>query len=227
MNKKILALSMSAMLGLTACSSFKTSSDTTSGRPIAAGPQTAISEQRLENNYKRQGIRVIYTLVGDLEAIEATGYAAVWGNSENASREAYRVAELEAKKAMNDFINTESIRTTTSVEMISRNLERATDNKSNNIATNRGRDSVASTIDDESADKNTVDREENRALRNDALNIAGKVSTNITVNNQGILGGMYLVDGEIINNGRTLKVVYRWDKKHNAVRPDVRKLMAQ
>jgi hypothetical protein len=37
-------------------------------------------------------------------------------------REAYRVAELEAKKSLNDFINQEVIATETSVMMVSRNI---------------------------------------------------------------------------------------------------------
>lgn len=225
MNKKILALSVTATLGLSACSSFKTSPDVTSGKPISPGAQVAISEQRLENNYKRQGIKVIYTLLGDLEAIEATGYAPVWGNSENAAREAYRVAELEAKKSVNDFINQENIRTTTSVEMFSRNLERAFDNKNNNIATNQGRDTVSSTMTDDEVP--STNRDDNRAQRQDAVEISSKVRNNIVINNRGILGGMYLVEGEVINSGRTVRVVYRWDKKHNSIRPDVRRLMAQ
>ena len=61
----------------------------------------------------------------NVEAIEATGYAPVWGNSMNAARESYRVAELEAKKSLNDFINKETITSTTSVRMISKNLEQA------------------------------------------------------------------------------------------------------
>ena len=92
--KYVLALATAALI--TGCSSTKVS-DVSSGDAIPAGTQQAISEQRLSNDFKRQGIRVVYSWSGKLEAIEVTGYAPVWGGSQNAAREAFRVAELEAK----------------------------------------------------------------------------------------------------------------------------------
>jgi len=228
MKRSILALAVIATLGLTACSSTKTSADVSDrGTAIPAGNQQAISEQRLASEFKRQGVRVIYTLRGELEAIETIGYAPVWGNSQNAAREAFRVAELEAKKSLNDFINKETIRSTTSVQMISKNLEKATDNKTNNFATNRNRDTVASVASDEEAKVDgEVNREENTAVRKDALEVATRVNTTITTNNRGILGGLYLVEGDVINDGKTVRVVYRWEVKHQPVRMQIRNMMA-
>lgn len=229
MKRSILAVAVLATLGLGACSSTKVA-DVGTGSAVPAGTQQTISEQRLQNDFKRQGVRVIYTLTGEIEAIEATGYAAVWGNSQNAAREAYRVAELEAKKSLNDFINYETITSAKSVVMISKNLEQARDNKTNKIATNKNRDQVAGTADEGVADKQAEDeinREENTAVRNDALRIASTVKTNIAINNRGILGGLYLVEGETINDGKNVRVVYRWDKKHTSIRREIRNLMLQ
>lgn len=223
MNKLIIA-AVAALLS--ACSSTKVS-DVGSGTGVPAGTQQAISEQRLSNDFKRHGVRVIYSTFGSLEAIETVGYAPVWGNSQNAAREAFRVAELEAKKSLNDFINKEVITSSTSVTMISRNLEKARDNKTNNFATNRNRDEVAGVASDEDVDnKGEINREENTAIRNDALTIASRVRNNISIRNQGILGGLYLVEGDVINGGKNVRVVYRWDKKHDAVRQDVRRAMS-
>ena len=206
-------------------------SKTSRGQAIPAGPQQAISEQRLENNFKREGVKIIYTLSGEVDAIETTGYAPVWGNSQNAAREAFRVAELEAKKSLNDFINKEVVASTTSVIMISKNLEKARDNKTNNISTNRGRDAVAGISVDEDVENDTqnkgdVNREENTAVRNDALAIASKVQTTITIRNQGILSGLYLVEGSVINDGKTVRAVYRWEAKHQGPRLQIRNQMA-
>jgi len=228
MKRSILALAVIATLGLTACSSTKTSADVSDrGSAISAGNQQAISEQRLASEFKRQGVKVIYSLTGNLEAIETIGYAPVWGNSQNAAREAFRVAELEAKKSLNDFINKETIRSTTSVQMISKNLEKAVDNKANNFATNKNRDTVASIAsDDEAKADGEVNREENTAVRRDALEVATRVNTTITTNNRGILGGLYLVEGDVINDGKTVRVVYRWEVKHQPVRMQIRNMMA-
>ena len=76
-------------------------------------------------------------------------------------------------------------------------------------------------------DKGEVNKEENTAVRKDALTIASRVSTNISIRNQGILGGLYLVEGDVINDGKNVRVVYRWDSKHTAPRQQIRNLMAQ
>jgi hypothetical protein len=214
-----------AVMVMSGCSS-------TGSTQIAPGSSatTAISEQRLATSeFKRQGVRITYTLSGELDSIEATGYAPVWGNSQNAAREAFRVAELEAKKSLNDFINKESIKSTTSVRTISQNLERAQDNKTNNFASNRGGDADRLVAVDEEVDKSAnaeTTREENTAVRKDALNIASRLDTTIITQNRGILGGLYLVDGAVINDGKTVQAVYRWDRKSNATRVQLRNLMA-
>jgi hypothetical protein len=167
-------------------------------------------------------------LGGSLEAIEATGYAPVWGNSENAARESYRVAELEAKKALNDFINKETITSTVSVKMISQNLEQARDKKTNNFSSNRAGNADELVAIDEEVDreKNVQNtRDENVAVRNDALKVSSQVNTTITNTNQGILGGLYMVDSQAINNGKNVRVVMRWDRKHEDIRLQVRGMM--
>ena len=224
MNKRILVAAMSVVsLQLVGCSSTGTSN--------MAGNQQAISDQRLAtSDFKRQGVKLIYDLKGNVEAIEVTGYAPVWGGSQNAAQQAYRVAELEAKKSLNDFINKETIRSSVSVQMISQNLEHAQDNKTNKFASNKTQSDELVAVDAEqppAGSAGNTNQEENTAIRNDALKIASKVSTSITTQNRGILGGLYLVQGEVINDGKNVQVVYRWDKKHNVQRQEIRGLMAQ
>lgn len=215
------ALTMMALVG---CSSTP-KTDLSSGGSIqpGAGAGTAIADQRLAvSDFKKQGVKVIYSLFGEVEAIEVTGYAPVWGNSMNAARESFRVAEVEAKKSLNDFINRETITSTTSVRMISQNLEQAKDNNTNKFASNKADEFVA--IDEE---PKGTDYKENTAIRNNSLNIASKMNTTITVQNRGIIGGLYLKESSVIDNGRAVQVVMRWDKKHNDARKQIRNLMAQ
>jgi hypothetical protein len=226
MNKRILVAAMTvASLQLIGCSSTQTTG-------INPGPSatTGISDQRLAtSDFKRQGVKIIYSLGGEVEAIEVTGYAAVWGSSQNASREAFRVAELEAKKSLNDFINKESIRSSTSVKMISQNLEHAKDNKTNSFSSNKsgaGDELVAVDAEPSAVANKESNQAENTAVRNDALRIASRVNTTITTQNRGIIGGLYLVEGSVINDGKNVQVVMRWDKKHNASRLQVRNMMA-
>ena len=223
MNKRILVAAMAtAVLGLVGCSS--TGTNLAGGESINPGTNAgvAIADQRLASSeFKSQGVKVIYSLFGNVEAIEVTGYAAVWGNSTNAARESYRVAELEAKKSLSDFINKESISSTTSVKMISKNLEQAQDNNTNKFASNK-----SPSLDASDTDANTG-TQENTAVRNNALKIASQLNTTITTQNRGIIGGLYVKEATVIDGGRAVKVVMRWDKKHNDARKQIRNLMAQ
>jgi hypothetical protein len=221
MNKRILIVAMAvSMLTVTGCSSTGTNLGSGESIQPGAGANTAIADQRLASSeFKSQGVKVIYNLFGNVEAIEVTGYAAVWGNSINAARESYRIAELEAKKSLSDFINKETISSTTSVRMISNNLEQARDQNTNKFANN-----LAST-DTEVAGRSGT--EENTAVRNNALRIASQLNTTITTQNRGIIGGLYLKEGTVIDGGRSVKVVMRWDRKHNDSRKQIRNLMAQ
>lgn len=227
MKQRILVGAVAAvMLAITGCSSTSNTGPTTSAT-------TAIADQRLAvSDFKRQGIRIGYTLGGEIDFIETTGYAPVWGSSQNAAREAYRVAELEAKKSLNDFINKETITSSVSVRMISQNLESAKDQRTNSFTSNRsgtGEDQLVALDEPQpTADANKeTKQEENTAVRNDALRIASRVSTTITTQNKGILAGLYLVEGRVINDGKNVQVVYRWDQKSNAGRQQLRNLMSQ
>lgn len=226
MKQRILVVAVTAVvLGLSACSSTKpTDSASSSAIPL--------SDQRLAtSDFKRQGIKITYTLGGEIESIETTGYAPVWGSSQNAAREAFRVAELEAKKSLNDFINKETITSAVSVRMISQNLESAKDQRTNSFANNRsgpGQDQLIALDEDPAKSENKeINQEANTAVRDDALRVASRVSTTITTQNKGILAGLYLVEGAVINEGKNVAVVYRWDRKSNNTRVQLRNLMAQ
>jgi hypothetical protein len=227
MNKRILIVAMAiGMLAVAGCSS--TGTNLSSGAQITPGEGAgiAIADQRLASSeFKRQGVRIIYSFTGNIEAIEVTGYAAVWGNSMNAARESYRVAELEAKKSLSDFINRETITSTTSVRMISNNLEHAQDQNTNRFASNKGVE-LASSDDQFMGPPNPL-AQENTAVRNNAVKIASQLRTTITTQNRGIIGGLYLKESAVIDDGRAVKVVMRWDRKHNDSRKQIRNLMAQ
>jgi hypothetical protein len=227
MKQHILAIAATAVvLGLVGCSSMGPGSSSSSAT-------TPISDQRLAtSDFTRQGVKITYTLSGEIDSIETTGYAAVWGSSQNAAREAFRVAELEAKKKLNDFINKETITSSVSVNMISRNLESAKDQRTNSFATNKSGASEDQLVAlDEPAPQadagKETKQEQNTAVRNDALQIASRVGTTITTQNRGILAGLYLVEGRVINDGKNVQVTYRWDRKSNAGRQQLRNLMSQ
>ena len=237
MKQRILILAMAGLVTtLVGCSSAPSNS-LSSGAGIEPGSNASapISDQRIAvNDFKRDGVKIIYNLSGQIEAVEVSGYAPTWGGSHNSAREAFRAAELEAKKSLNDFINKETIASKTSVTMISENLEHAQDNNSNKFSTNKPTtqgntgtaDDLIASDDDSAVTSGGTDSKENAAIRNNALKIASKLSTTITNSNRGILSGLYLKEGTVIDDGKAVKVVMRWDKKNNAARLEIGKLMA-
>ena len=165
MKQSILITALTAaVLGMTGCGSTPTTT---------AGNTQAISDQRLATSeFRRQGVKLTYSLSGEVEAIEVTGYAAVWGNSQNALRESYRVAELEAKKSLNDFINKETISSSVSVKMISQNLEHAKDQKTNSFSSNRsGSDELVAVDAEPSASANNENNQEERSSSEETLSV--------------------------------------------------------
>jgi len=223
------ATALAVLVTLTGCSSNPLSQGNT--MDPGANATAPISEQSATSDFTRQGVTIKYSVwSGAVESIEVVGYAPVWGNSQNAIRESFRVAELEAKKNLNDFINRENITSKTSVQMISNNLEQANDNKKNNFTSNIIKSSDESDVAADLNPQHNNDRsskEDNTAVRKDALRIATTVNNTITTQNAGILAGLYLVKGEVIDSGKNVKAVYRWDKKSNAVRPKIRSMMMQ
>ena len=235
MKTRILTVTaLATLLALGGCASHNPLAPTTQGGGVipGAGGTAAISEQVAVNDFTRNGVKITYGLTsGELKSIEATGYAPVWGGSQNAVREAFRVAELEAKKSLNDFINRENITSTTSVKMISKNLEQANDNKNNNFVSNIIKSSdefteMAGEL-NPTADNTTKTDNNNTAVRNDALKIASTVNNTINIKSQGILGGLYLVEGEVIKGGKNVMAIYRWDARSSATRPAIRASMMQ
>ena len=226
MKKTALYLALVTAMGLTACSSTKVS-DVGSGTAVPPGTQQAISEQRAASDFKREGVRLIYSFTGNLEAVEAVGYAPVWGNSQNAVQQAYEVAYVLAKDRMSSFLHPETITSKRVVDTISKNLEKARDNKTNKFATNKTNDFAFETSDTEAAQAGEINREENTAVRNDALNIASNIRTTVSVQRSGILGGVVFKDGRVINDGKNVQVLVRWDRKDNSQRRVVLKEMMQ
>ena len=71
MKLKLMAIGVAA--AVSGCSMFdnfnRTSANPTPGTTVSPGPQQAISEQRLSSDFRREGVRITYTLTGQLDKI--------------------------------------------------------------------------------------------------------------------------------------------------------------
>jgi predicted nucleic acid-binding protein len=192
-------------LFLVACSSTK--------KPEALDTvQTeALGNQRLVSNFKRQGVKIEWNcrwgtgwsnwscVKGDLKAIEVTAYANSNGNSDINRETAFRVGAAKAKAKLRNFIN-EDVSSTTTINTLTKNIEKANDRIKQRIAG----EEVEMT--DEEAAKET-----NWAVRENSNDIARSVTETIRINSAGILKGVYVVNEKVVDR-QTVEVTIRWDR---------------
>ena len=198
---------------LAACSSTKAPG------PVESGQITSLNSQKLETNFKRRGVKLEWDcswgsglfgitdamcIRGDIKAIEVTGLAPSYGNSEVMREQAFSVAEMQAKAKLRRFIQ-EDINTTQVQNVLGRSVEKANDRIKTRIKTD---ETVAMSEEDEAIDTNWVVRENT----NDTTRT---FTETIRVNAQGILKGVRVVDERVVDR-QTVQVTIRWDKENES-----------
>jgi hypothetical protein len=172
---------------------------------------SAIGSQKLTSSFKRQGVKIEWDcfwgtgwsertcVKGDFKAIEVTAYATSNGNSEVNRELAFRVGAAKAKAKLRHFIH-EDVTSSTTVNTLSKNIEKANDRVKQRIS---GEEVELS---DEDAAKET-----NWAVRENSNDIARNVTETIRVNASGILKGIYVAEEKVVDR-QTVAVTIRWDK---------------
>lgn len=223
MNTKLLTIVAAACLAA-GCSS--TPQKSTTG-PVEAAPITAINTQKLSSSFKRQGIKIEWgctwgtnmfgltdamCLKGEVKAIEVTGYANSFGNSEALRERAFIAAEMDAKARMIRFIN-EGLGTSNYVQTITKNVEKAQDKIKNRIKSD---EEVAVTDQDAFSDSNI-------AVRENTNEVVRTLSESIRNNAEGKLRGAVIKEADIVDR-QTVRVTIRWDHTLDGVAQHLNKL---
>ena len=214
---KLKAIVVAVAVLATGCSTFK-DSDTVDNKP-----PTQISEQRLSTNFRKEGIRIDWTMMGNLKAVEVTGYAAANGNTEFQQEAAFDAAELDAKAKLQRFLR-EGITSSKTMNTMVKNVEKAHDVTRNKIR-NTSEQEVTMT-DAEAANTTTPKTDEgetNYAIRDNANHTTRTVIKKITEEASGIQSGVYIKGTDIMGDGRTVKVVLRWDRDSQKAVKELRK----
>ena len=206
MKLKLLAVSVALLLA--GCSS------TTKNASVESAPITAINAQKLTSSFKRQGIKIEWSCAfgtgmfgvtdalcvkGEIRAIEVTGYANSFGNSEALRERAFIAAEMDAKARLIRFMN-EGVSSNNFANTITKNVEKAQDRIKNRINADE-----AVEMSDQDASKDT-----NFAIRENNNEVVRTLSESIRNNAEGKLRGALLKDAEIVDR-QTVKAVIRWD----------------
>lgn len=205
---KIKLLALSFALAIAGCSS------TSKNASVESAPITAINTQKLTSSFKRQGVKIEWECAwgtgafgltdamcvkGEIKAIEVTGYANSFGNSEALRERAFVAAEMDAKAKLVRFMN-EGVSTSNFSNTVTKNVEKAQDRIKNRI---RADENVSMSDEDASKDTNFAVRENNNE-------VVRTLSESIRNNAEGKLRGAMVKESEIVDR-QTVKVVIRWD----------------
>ena len=129
MMKKVL-LGVAIATALSGCGMF--SKDTRTGMTPPSETATAVKDQRVATDFQDAGVKIFYTLMGDLDRIEVTGVAPAWKGNYTV------VAELDAKAKLTQFLYGDNTKTERRIKIIGKALEKAQDNTLNKFKTADG-----------------------------------------------------------------------------------------
>lgn len=171
-----------------------------------------------------EGIKIHYTLLGDLKRIEVYGMADAWkGDGQTLEI----LAEADAKERLVKYLYDNRVNTKRSVEVTATTLDKARDDALNEIENGLAPTSVV-TFDEEAVEAevaNSAPKSDNTSRRVAERIEQTKVNALTTITAGGTLRGMRRVSSDIRNNGRTYVAVYQWSPKDQAVANEIRTKM--
>lgn len=224
---KLLAVAVAASF-LGGCSSvgnlnpFGGDRDYTVSQP--ADNTTAVKDQTV-SVVNDEGIKIYYTLLGDLDRIEVYGMADAWkGDGQTLEI----LAEADAKERLVKYLYDNKVNSSRSVEVIARTLDKARDDALNRVENGLSPQSVVEF--NEEAVEQEVATQPAPKTDNTSRRVAErieetKVNALTKVTAGGSLRGMRKIRSEVRNNGKTYIAVYQWSEKDQDTANQIRKKM--
>jgi hypothetical protein len=201
MKKTVIALSLLAAIGVTGCSSTA---------KVGAGfgaseDRVAVKDQRLSTEFVDEGIKIYYTVFGNVDKIEVLGSAPVWKGNHDL------LAEADAKVKLRKFLHGENVSSDRRIKVIGRAIERAQD-----------RGITEST----SRELETGDNKANHTAQRQASRVDETLVTALTtITSAGKLRGMRKARDYTVDGGRTYVDVYEWSEKQQGAADQIRGMM--
>lgn len=214
MKKTALTIALVAALGLSACSSTKT----TGGLNPPSDSQVAVKDTQISTDFKDEGIKIYYTLMGNLDRIEVYGMAPAWKGNVDI------IAEADAMDKLVKFVHGQNVSTERRVKIMTKTLDRARDNTLNKFKTTDGtvafnaaevENSMPSGSGEESSKDNTSRRIADR-VENTLINTVN------TITAKGRLTGVRKVNDRVVNDGKIYVAIYQWSEKDQATSEFIR-----
>lgn len=230
MKTKLVALAVSAAL-LGGCSTgslnpFSGNKDFTVSQP---GDNTTAVKDQTVAVVNDEGIKIYYTLLGNLDRIEVFGMADAWkGDGQTLEI----LAEADAKERLVKYLYDNQVNSARSVEVIARTLDKARDDALNRIENGMAPQDLV-TFDEEAIEaevegdnRSTAKPSSDNTSRRIAQRVEETKVTALTkITAGGTLRGMRKIRSETRNNGRTYVAVYQWSEKDQGVANEIRRKM--
>lgn len=210
--KRVL-LGAAIVTALTGCGSLGLG-NTTGGMTPPSDTATPVKDTKISTEFADQGIKIYYTLMGNIDRIEVYGQAPSWkGNHEI-------IAEADAKEKLVKFVHGENVSTERRIKVIGKAIEKARDNTVNKFKSADG------TINFDSQQLES----EGGTQDNTSRRIADRVDTTLvnavtTITSRGRLTGLRKIRDSVVQDGRVYVAVYQWSEKDQATSEFIRNRM--
>ncbi len=211
MKKTLLCAAL--VTALTGCGMLNKNTQT--GMTPPSDTTTAVKDQRVATDFQDAGVKIYYTLMGDLDRIEVTGIAPAWKGNYTI------IAEADAKEKLVKFIHGETVSTDRRIKIIGKALEKAKDNTLNKFKTADGTISFSEAElgqDSSGSSDNT-----SRRIAERVDNTVVTAVTNITA--KGRLTGVRKIREGTRDDGRFYVAVYQWSEKDQSTAEFIRNRM--
>jgi len=217
MKKSALALALVAALGLSACSSTKP----VGGLNPPSDSQVAVKDTQISTDFKDQGIKIYYTLTGNLDRIEVYGMAPAWKGNVDI------IAEADAMDKLVKFVHGQTVSTERRVKIMTKTLDRARDNTLNRFKSTDGSLSFNATDVENDMPNNSG---EESSKDNTSRRVADRVENTLvntvnTITAKGRLTGVRKIGDRVVGDGKIYVAVYQWSEKDQATSEFIRNRM--
>jgi len=211
MKKTLVCLALTT--ALTGCGVFNKNTQT--GMTPPSDTTTPVKDQRVATEFEDAGVKIYYTLMGNLDRIEVTGVAPAWKGQFAV------VAELDAKAKLTQFLYGDNTKTERRIKIIGKALEKAQDNTLNKFKTADG--TISFTEAELSQDASGSSDNTSRRI---AERVDNTVITTITsITSQGRLIGVRKIREGTRDDGKLYVAVYQWSEKDQATAEFIRNRM--
>jgi hypothetical protein len=218
--KKLLAVAVATTI-LSGCSSISNPfADNKVGTVVQPTTnETAVKERTISTEFIGNSIKLEYTLLGDLKAIEVVGVAEVWRGQPEI------VAEADAKEKLVKFIYGEDVDSNRTTRIIAKSIDKARDNAVNQLQSDLGTEiSMTDKQLEDNAEPSPQDQNTSRRIATTVNQVIANSVTNVS--STGRLTGLRKVHDELRESGKIYAATYRWTEKDLKTATQIRNLMS-